>query len=146
VAQGVECIESVRTRYDGDRRNPWDEPECGHHYARAMSSWSGILALSGFEYHGGRQELAIAPRWKAADFTCFWATGSGWGVFARKQDGKQVRIEATVRHGELAVRSCRGAKGERTVHVLLDGARIELGQQPVTVREGHRLTMELEVT
>ncbi len=41
VSQGVECITSVRARYDGERRNPWDEPECGSHYARAMSSWSG---------------------------------------------------------------------------------------------------------
>ena len=38
VSQGVECITSVRARYDGERRNPWDEPECGSHYARAMSS------------------------------------------------------------------------------------------------------------
>lgn len=143
VAQGVECIESVRTRYDGDRRNPWDEPECGHHYARAMSSWSGILALSGFDYHGGRQELTIAPRWKAPKFTCFWATGSAWGVFTRKQEGKRVWIEATVRHGELPVRSCRGAKGERTARVLLDATAIESGRL-MTVRTGQQLAIELE--
>ncbi|HEY1341111.1 MAG TPA: GH116 family glycosyl-hydrolase, partial [Bryobacteraceae bacterium] len=52
VEQGVECIAEIRRRYDGERRNPWDEAECGHHYARAMASWSGILALSGFHYHG----------------------------------------------------------------------------------------------
>ena len=43
--EGVRVIDNVRRRYDGFRRNPWDEPECGHHYARAMSSWSGVLAL-----------------------------------------------------------------------------------------------------
>ena len=48
VNEGVECITNVRHRYDGERRNPWDEAECGHHYARAMSAWSGIIALSGF--------------------------------------------------------------------------------------------------
>src|SRR5262249_10964408 len=46
--QGVECIESIRARYDGEKRNPWDEAECGHHYARAMAAWSALLALSGF--------------------------------------------------------------------------------------------------
>ena len=51
VREGLECIAESRARYDGVKRNPWDEPECGHHYARAMSAWSGVLALSGFRYH-----------------------------------------------------------------------------------------------
>jgi uncharacterized protein (DUF608 family) len=42
--EGVEAVHNVRARYDGERRNPWNEPECGHHYARAMSSWSTLLA------------------------------------------------------------------------------------------------------
>ena len=37
VREGVECITSIRARYDGERRNPWDEAECGSHYARAMA-------------------------------------------------------------------------------------------------------------
>ena len=45
VREGVETFENSRRRYDGERRNPWDEAECGHHYARAMSAWSGVLAL-----------------------------------------------------------------------------------------------------
>jgi hypothetical protein len=52
VDQGIECIANIRRRYDGERRNPWDEAECGHHYARAMAAWSAVLALSGFRYHG----------------------------------------------------------------------------------------------
>ena len=39
--EGVECIANIRARYDGEKRNPWDEAECGHHYARAMAAWSG---------------------------------------------------------------------------------------------------------
>src|SRR5262249_39997847 len=50
LAEGLEIVKAVRDRYDGAKRNPWDEVECGHHYARAMASWSLLLALSGFEY------------------------------------------------------------------------------------------------
>jgi hypothetical protein len=62
VSQGVECITSVRARYDGERRNPWDEPECGSHYARAMSSWSGVLAVNGFRYDGPGRRVTALPR------------------------------------------------------------------------------------
>ncbi len=40
IDQGVESIGNIRSRYDGEKRNPWDEAECGHHYARAMASWT----------------------------------------------------------------------------------------------------------
>jgi hypothetical protein len=46
----LEIIMAIRARYDGLKRNPFNEAECGHHYARAMASWAAILALSGFEY------------------------------------------------------------------------------------------------
>ncbi|MBC7364647.1 MAG: hypothetical protein H5U07_08960 [Candidatus Aminicenantes bacterium] len=36
--EGLTIVKAVRYRYDGRCRNPWDEVECGHHYARAMSS------------------------------------------------------------------------------------------------------------
>jgi uncharacterized protein (DUF608 family) len=47
LEEGLSIVKAVRDRYDGLRRNPWDEVECGHHYARAMSSWGVLLALSG---------------------------------------------------------------------------------------------------
>ena len=46
LEEGLSIVKAVRDRYDGLRRNPWDEVECGHHYARAMSSWAVLLALS----------------------------------------------------------------------------------------------------
>ena len=42
--EGLQCIQNIRDRYDGRKRNPFDEAECGHHYARAMASWAAILA------------------------------------------------------------------------------------------------------
>ena len=56
VAEGIECVGNIRARYDGERRNPWDEAECGSHYARAMAAWSVVLAISGFRYDGPRAD------------------------------------------------------------------------------------------
>ena len=97
--EGLEFYRNARLRFDGEKRNPWSEPECGHHYARAMSAWSGVLALSGFRYHGGEQAVEIkAP----AGHRCFWATGTGWGTFAVTAAGATVHVE----HGSLPVRTC----------------------------------------
>lgn len=97
--EGVEIYRSARLRHDGEKRNPWDETECGHHYARAMSAWSGVLAMSGFRYRGEEQAVEIkAP----VGHKCFWSTGTGWGTFQVSADGAVIRVE----HGTLPVRTC----------------------------------------
>jgi non-lysosomal glucosylceramidase len=118
--EGIECIHNVRARYDGERRNPWDEPECGHHYARAMSSWSTLLAISGFRYHGGLHSVSInAPQ----DFRCFWSTATGWGTFHVTPAGAQLRVD----HGTLRVRSA-AVNGLRSVPntTITEGQEISL--------------------
>lgn len=40
--EGLMVAKAVRDRHDGRRRNPFNEPECGSFYARAMCSW-GLL-------------------------------------------------------------------------------------------------------
>jgi len=62
VEEGIEVIESIRRRYDGLRRNPWNEAECGNHYARAMASWGAIPALSGYRYSGVEKMIRFAPK------------------------------------------------------------------------------------
>jgi hypothetical protein len=103
---GLECIANVRRRYDGEKRNPWDEAECGHHYARAMAAWSGVLALSGFRYDGGESRLAIVPKSSLATFNCFWSTATGWGVFTRKRSKTQQQLRLQVHSGDLTFKSC----------------------------------------
>jgi len=97
--EGLECIENIRRRYDGQYRNPWDEAECGHHYARAMAAWTGVLALSGFLYDAPKLTLSVMPRMRLSSFKCIWSTPSGWGTF--KQDGA---FSLKVDHGSFEVR------------------------------------------
>ena len=103
--EGVEVVENVRRRYDGERRNPWNEPECGYYYARPMASWSPFLTLSGFRYHGGEKDATFLPPGDPQHFSSFWSTGTAWGMFAREPIASGVRLTLTVSHGNLACRS-----------------------------------------
>nr|MBA3947722.1 hypothetical protein [Herpetosiphonaceae bacterium] len=90
VAEGLEIVEALRARHDGVRRNPWNEVECGHHYARSMSSWALLLALSGAHCDMGRKELSFAPVLEIVPdqdaFTTFWSTGLAWGTYTQQRD------------------------------------------------------------
>jgi len=99
VDDGLELIQAIRDRYDGERRNPYNEAECGHHYARAMASWAAVLALTGFDYQASTGAMAIALVDGAP--STFWSTGNAWGTIALN-DGAVV---LAVRYGELNLAS-----------------------------------------
>ncbi len=98
TAQGVECVRNTRARHDGEKRNPWNEPECGHHYARAMSAWSTLLAISGFHYRGGDRAITVkAP----VGHRCFWSIATAWGTFQVTAAGLTLHVD----HGTLECRT-----------------------------------------
>lgn len=83
VKEGLEVVRTCRTRYDGAVRNPFNEYECGHWYARAMSSYALLFGLSGARYDAVDKVLHLEPR-VARDFRCFLATASGYGTVGVK--------------------------------------------------------------
>jgi uncharacterized protein (DUF608 family) len=100
-ASGLKAIRAIRERYDGRKRSPFNEAECGHHYARAMASWAAVLALTGFRYSGVTKTMTFAAATKPA--TWFWSTGSAWGTCRQRPGKKGTRVELTVQHGLLEV-------------------------------------------
>ena len=154
TAEGLRCIENIRMRYDGERRNPWDEAECGHHYARAMAAWTGVLAMSGFRYQGGQQHLAVMPNTSLREFRCFWSTATGWGVFTRTE-GNPLRVQLRVHSGVLKFGSCEIKAGSGTSRATYQGNPVSHQaeatkngvafrfQQPVRVGEGEEFLMEV---
>jgi uncharacterized protein (DUF608 family) len=119
VGQGVECIRNIRNRYDGEKRNPYDEAECGHHYARAMAAWSGLLALSGFRYHGTRKAVSVFPRSRVIPFRCFWSTSGAWGTFT--QAGAQLTLKVTAGSLHLHSAEVLATAGGTHTSVKLNG-------------------------
>jgi len=114
VEEGLAIVKGVRDRHDGVARNPWNEFECGHHYASAMSSWSLILALSGFHYNARERFIAFAPKVNANDFKCFYSTGSGWGVYSQKATSGSLSAKIGVTWGEVDVQEIRLLAPERS--------------------------------
>ncbi|HXH51596.1 MAG TPA: GH116 family glycosyl-hydrolase [Terriglobia bacterium] len=102
VAEGVQIVESTRRRFDGEKRNPWNEAECGYHYARPMSSWAPLLALSGFRYNGIEKAVAARPLVQHDNFSSFWSAGTAWGSFSQHTQGGKTRFNLSVAEGKLA--------------------------------------------
>jgi non-lysosomal glucosylceramidase len=96
---GLKCISNIRDRYDGRKRSPFDEAECGHHYGRAMASWSAILALTGFQYSGVTREM------KFGDITgkYFWSDGYSYGTVEISNAGKEKSLTLNVLNGKIDI-------------------------------------------
>ncbi|MBV9471277.1 MAG: hypothetical protein JOZ57_18710, partial [Abitibacteriaceae bacterium] len=99
VEEGLTIVKAARDRYEGHVRNPWNEYECGAYYARAMSGYALLGALSGFRYSAVTKTLWFAPRWKANPFKIFFSTASGFGTISLADDNLTVDMI----EGELAV-------------------------------------------
>ena len=84
VQEGLQLVRACRDRYDGRVRNPFNEYECGHWYARAMSSYALLFGLSGARYDAVEKTLHLDPR-LGGDFRSFFSTASGYGTVGLTQ-------------------------------------------------------------
>ncbi len=155
LAEGLEIVHAVRARHDGVRRNPWDEFECGHHYARAMASWSVLTALAGYCYSAPTRTLQFAPKIEADDFRCLFTAGDAWGSVSQSIAGEQRRYGVEVRHGSLTVAHLvLGGEAPARVTVHAGGRAVPataapdaegwtvILAEPVTLEEGEGLRVE----
>jgi len=99
IQDGLKCITNIRSRYDGRSRSPFDEAECGHHYGRAMASWSAVLALTGFQYSGVSKEI------KFGDISgkYFWSDGYSYGTVEILKDNGDISLTLNVLNGDIDI-------------------------------------------
>jgi hypothetical protein len=127
---GLKCIRTVRDRYDGNKRNPFDETECGRHYARAMISWAAVLTLTGFRYSAVEKSIEFAATEEPSQV--FWANGTAWGTLRQKPTRRGAKVELAVLYGELVYRT----------FTLSGTGSVDFGR-PKTVRAGKAETFEI---
>ena len=130
LENGLKCISAIRDRYDGQKRNPFDEAECGHHYARAMASWAAILALTGFQYSAVSESISFAA--PSVDRQHFWWTGYAWGncKFSPRIGGCDVALQ--VLGGDVSF-----------AELELTGLGAQQFDQPQVLKQGDSLTCHI---
>ena len=96
-AEGLEIVRLARDRYDGRVRNPFNEYECGHWYARAMSSYGLLQGFTGLRYDAVDKTLYVDSR--VGDFTCFLSTATGFGTVRLAQGKATVHVA----YGSIAI-------------------------------------------
>lgn len=162
IEEGYAIVKGARDRYDGVPRapiprNPWNEIECGGHYARAMSSWTLLLAASGYEYDGPARSLRFTPRVTPENFKAFFCGPEGWGKLLQRREGGAQRNGVAVAEGTLSVASLRLGPAAKVAaaRVSLDGAEVPARfepsaegvllkfDQPVVVKAGQALEVVL---
>jgi len=156
LTEGLAVTRAVHDRYHPSRRNPWNEVECGDHYARSMASYGVFLAACGFEYDGPRRHIGFAPKLNAEKFRCAFTSAEGWGSFSQEQSSGRFRGEVQVRWGKLEVKSLAlrveaatrvrvsvEAKDVPASHTL-EGTRLLVTLDPgVELRAGQSLTVSV---
>jgi len=105
LSEAFAICNGIHQRYSPARHNPFNEVECGDHYARAMASWGVYTALAGYEYHGPKGRIGFAPRITPEKFSAAFTAAEGWGTFAQNRDEKTQTEKITVRWGKLRVES-----------------------------------------
>jgi non-lysosomal glucosylceramidase len=141
LQEGLAVTRAVHDRYHARRRNPWNEVECGDHYARSMASYGVFLAACGFEYHGPQGHVGFAPRLSPENFKAAFTSAEGWGTFQQKAEGGGRTAELTVRWGSLRVRTMSLA-----VPTKPSGVRVTVNGDPVDAThrwDQSRLVIEL---
>jgi non-lysosomal glucosylceramidase len=118
IDEGLTIVKALRERYCGLNRNPWDELECGHHYARAMASWAVLLALCGYQYDGTTGFIAFSPKINTENFSTFWSSGTGWGSFDLKGNEVVLKVEyGSLKLAKLGLSRGYGFRSIKTLRV-----------------------------
>ncbi|MGD8818217.1 MAG: GH116 family glycosyl hydrolase, partial [Acidobacteriota bacterium] len=127
LTEALAICRAIHDRYDPSKRNPFNEIECGDHYARALASWGMLITLSGFEYHGPQGRLGFAPRITPEDFSSAFTAARGWGSISQRRAGSVQIDTVSLAWGRLEVSelTLSVAAGEQARTVRVDGTSME---------------------
>lgn len=105
VMEGLAVTRMIHDRYHPLKRNPWNEVECGDHYARAMASYGVFISACGYEYHGPKGFIGFHPRINPHNFKCAFTAAEGWGTFSQNINPSEISAKILVKFGRLKLSS-----------------------------------------
>ncbi len=142
VEEGLNIVKAVRDRYDGKKRNPWNEIECGSNYARAMSSFALLPIISGFKFDLPHKKIGFKPVLKGK-FNCLFSVGTGWGVL----DWSDGEVKITLKAGYLDLTELEIPVNPKAVIIdgnAVDFQRTDNGVEFATTKVTQGITVEIK--
>ncbi|MDN5200681.1 GH116 family glycosyl-hydrolase [Fulvivirgaceae bacterium BMA10] len=101
VENGLKIFSDIRNRYDGYKRNPFNEGEYGHRYARAMAAWAGILAYTGFQYSAVNQTM----KFNSNEGQYFWSNGYQYGTVKLENQSDNIKVTLSSHNADIMLKS-----------------------------------------
>ena len=94
--EAIDMVEHVRNRFNGKTRNPFNEPECGHHYARSLASFGPYMEYVGLRVDTPNKKLSLRVKDSGSYFVI---ANNAWGTveveFAMGDGDKLVDSETS---------------------------------------------------
>lgn len=120
ITEGETMIKAIRDRYDGEKRNPWNEIECGSNYARSMASYALMPIYSGFTFDMTRKHIGFAPI-KRDKGKYVFSVSESWGMVEFDGDGYRISMLGN----PLALSSVSVPNCEKVTKVTVDGKAVD---------------------
>jgi hypothetical protein len=136
--EALAMCRGIHDRYHPRKHNPWNEIECGDHYARGMASYGVFLGLCGFEYHGPQGHLAFVPRLTPHDFRAAFTAAQGWGTLSQQRNQERQVNRVDVRWGRLCLKTLAiqlaNPSGLQSLAVTIDEQSVKASTEQVGTR------------
>lgn len=134
--EALELERTLRARYDGTTRSPWNEIECGNHYARSLASWALLLAFTGVQWDAPTRTLSFDPV-GAEPVRALFTTGDAWGrveiaghELTLHVDGGRLVLDRLILRGRPASGPLVVAAGESITHTTAPASDPSLQETP----------------
>ncbi|MFI3323073.1 MAG: GH116 family glycosyl hydrolase [Rikenellaceae bacterium] len=101
IDEAFVVVKAIDNRYDGVKRNPWNEIEGSDHYSRSMHSWNILRSLNGSYYNGPQGVLSFNPKITPENYKAFFTAAEGWGSYSQKLENGSVSYSIEIKHGQL---------------------------------------------
>ena len=119
VFEGESIVKAIRDRYDGEKRNPWNEIECGSNYARSMASYALMAIYSGFTFDMTKKRIGFSPIGEVGKYV--FSVAESWGTAEFGKGECTVKVLGN----PLTLSSISILHSENITSVSVDGRAID---------------------
>ncbi len=119
ITEGERIVKSIRDKYNGSNRNPWNEIECGSNYARSMASFALLPIYSGFTFDMSKKHIGFAPINKTGKY--LFSVAESWG----NAEFSDSSIVLNILGNALELNAISVPNAEHITEVTVDGKKLD---------------------